>query len=94
MLSGVGPKDHLAKHGVPLVHDLPGVGQKLQDHMGVGALIPVKQGYSLRSVSAAQSWGSLQGLAAYVKWKVFGSGLLTSNVRCPSPFLPWDIWPF
>jgi len=33
MLSGVGPADHLAAHGISLVHDLPGVGQGLQDHL-------------------------------------------------------------
>ena len=32
MLSGIGPKKELAKHGIPLVHDLPGVGKNLNDH--------------------------------------------------------------
>lgn len=32
MLSGVGPKAELEKHNIPVVHDLPGVGQNLQDH--------------------------------------------------------------
>ena len=32
LLSGVGPADHLAQFGIPLVHDLPGVGQNLRDH--------------------------------------------------------------
>ncbi len=32
MLSGVGPADHLAKLGIPVVRDLPGVGQNLRDH--------------------------------------------------------------
>lgn len=33
MHSGVGPKNVLAEAGVPLVHELPGVGQHLQDHL-------------------------------------------------------------
>lgn len=33
MLSGVGPADHLRRVGVPVVHDLPGVGRNLQDHL-------------------------------------------------------------
>ncbi len=33
MLSGIGPASHLASVGVPVVHDLPGVGENLQDHM-------------------------------------------------------------
>ncbi len=34
-LSGVGPRALLAKHGVDVVHDLPAVGQNLQDHLCV-----------------------------------------------------------
>jgi choline dehydrogenase len=32
LLSGIGPASHLAKQGIPVVLDLPGVGQNLQDH--------------------------------------------------------------
>ncbi len=35
LLSGIGPADHLRSVGVDVVHDLPGVGQNLQDHMDV-----------------------------------------------------------
>jgi 5-(hydroxymethyl)furfural/furfural oxidase len=35
MLSGVGPAQHLADKGVPLVLDKPGVGSNLQDHPSV-----------------------------------------------------------
>jgi choline dehydrogenase len=35
MLSGVGPADHLRHMGIPVVHDLPGVGQYLKNHPGV-----------------------------------------------------------
>jgi choline dehydrogenase-like flavoprotein len=82
MLSGVGPKNHLAKYSIPLVHDLPGVGQHLQDHAVIGAIFPAKSGYSLSHIKATRGMGSRQGLAAYIKWKFFGSGELTSNVRC------------
>ena len=34
LLSGVGPAGHLADMGLPVVHDLPGVGENLQDHYG------------------------------------------------------------
>ncbi|XP_034244584.1 glucose dehydrogenase [FAD, quinone]-like isoform X2 [Thrips palmi] len=33
MLSGIGPKAHLQDVGIKLVQDLPGVGQRLHDHM-------------------------------------------------------------
>ena len=32
LLSGVGPADQLQSLGIPVVHDLPGVGQNLRDH--------------------------------------------------------------
>jgi choline dehydrogenase len=32
-LSGVGPADFLRARGIPVVHDLPGVGENLQDHL-------------------------------------------------------------
>lgn len=35
MLSGVGPAEHLRAKGVDLVHELPGVGGNLQDHLVV-----------------------------------------------------------
>lgn len=34
-LSGVGPAEELKKHGIAVVHDLPGVGENLQDHPDV-----------------------------------------------------------
>ena len=34
LLSGVGPADEIRAHGLDVVHDLPGVGANLQDHLG------------------------------------------------------------
>lgn len=36
MLSGVGPRIHLEKLKIPVVLDLPGVGENLQDHVASG----------------------------------------------------------
>ncbi len=33
-LSGIGPGALLQEHGIPVVHDLAGVGENLQDHLG------------------------------------------------------------
>lgn len=35
MLSGIGPKEHLAEKGIETKADIPGVGQNLQDHLDV-----------------------------------------------------------
>lgn len=34
-LSGIGPGDLLRRHGIPVLHDLPGVGRNLRDHYAV-----------------------------------------------------------
>jgi len=34
-LSGIGPGQALSRHGIATVHDLPGVGENLQDHLDV-----------------------------------------------------------
>lgn len=38
LLSGIGPAEHLQEVGVPLVLDLPGVGENLQDHVALGGM--------------------------------------------------------
>jgi choline dehydrogenase-like flavoprotein len=35
MLSGIGPAEHLKEVGIKPLHDLPGVGKNLQDHLGI-----------------------------------------------------------
>jgi len=42
MLSGVGPAEHLREMGVPVVHELPGVGQNLRDHPIVAVICQVR----------------------------------------------------
>jgi choline dehydrogenase len=42
MLSGVGPAANLAEVGVPLVKDVPGVGQNLRDHPLIGVVWSTK----------------------------------------------------
>jgi choline dehydrogenase-like flavoprotein len=36
--SGIGPADHLKAVGIPVVHDLPGVGSNFQDHLDLFAI--------------------------------------------------------
>ena len=42
MLSGVGPAEHLKRHGIKVIADRPGVGSNLQDHplISVSAYLP------------------------------------------------------
>lgn len=45
MLSGIGPAEHLRSLGIPVVRDLPGVGQNLRDHPKLYVTWRVKEGY-------------------------------------------------
>ncbi len=47
MLSGIGPADHLREHGIGVVHDLPGVGQNLQDHPSVAMITGARHDVTL-----------------------------------------------
>ncbi|MBU4464388.1 MAG: GMC family oxidoreductase N-terminal domain-containing protein, partial [Actinobacteria bacterium] len=70
MLSGIGPADHLAEHGIPLVVDSPDVGANLQDHL-VAGLAPEAKGGTLYGAEKP-----LQ-LAKYLTTR---TGMLSSNV--------------
>lgn len=48
-LSGIGPAAELAQHNIPLVHELPGVGENLQDHPDVIVRYLSKAGGSLKT---------------------------------------------
>jgi len=54
-LSGIGPAACLAQHGVNVVHDLPGVGENLQDHLQVRLVYectqPITTNDDLRSIT-------------------------------------------
>ncbi|MYL23187.1 choline dehydrogenase [Halomonas alkaliantarctica] len=57
-LSGIGPADLLAQHGIDLVADLPGVGENLQDHLQIRSVYKVKGAKTLNTMA-----GSLIGKA-------------------------------
>ena len=47
MLSGIGPREHLEEMGIPVVHDSPGVGQSLFNHLSVHINFKVKDDVEL-----------------------------------------------
>jgi choline dehydrogenase len=49
MLSGIGPKEHLENHGIPVLRDTPGVGQNLRDHPLVALRAKTKPDFILDS---------------------------------------------
>ena len=71
MLSGVGPADHLREVGVEAKHDLPGVGQNLQDHPYVVCIWKSTLGGSLYGADKPKP---------LLEWILRRSGPLTSTV--------------
>jgi len=55
-LSGIGPAELLCQNGIEVRHDLPGVGENLQDHLQIRAVYQV-DGVSTLNTSAASLWG-------------------------------------
>ena len=52
LLSGVGPEAQLAEQGIPLVHDLPGVGRNLKDHPKIYIIWAIPDNYPPQSRAA------------------------------------------
>jgi choline dehydrogenase len=67
--SGVGPAAQITPHGVAVIHELPGVGQNLQDHIGV-----VSQFTCTQPVTLARSATPLRTIWAGIKFLVRGTG--------------------
>ncbi|HEX7969485.1 MAG TPA: choline dehydrogenase [Stellaceae bacterium] len=62
LLSGIGPAVELRAAGVPVTHDLPGVGKNLQDHLNVNVIAAAQRPITLdgRSSGLAALWVALQ----------------------------------
>lgn len=73
-LSGIGPAKVLEDAGVPVVHDLPGVGENLQDHLEVYFQFHCKQPVTLNSKLDVISKGIIG-----TRWMLFKDGLGATN---------------
>jgi choline dehydrogenase len=72
-LSGVGPADLLAAQGIPVVKDLPGVGENLQDHY----LIPMTWRLKAGTISVNELTKGMRFLGETLKYVFQRKGLLT-----------------
>lgn len=87
MLSGVGPAAHLQQHGIPVLHDLPGVGQHLHDHPDV---VQVLDAPDLKDLFGLSLSGMVQTLRGIVEWRKHRTGMLTTNFAEAGGFLKSD----
>ncbi len=82
-LSGVGPGAVLQKAGVPVVHDLPGVGENLQDHYMIGLQWRYKQG--TMSLNELTHGGRL--VSEIIKYALTKKGVLSLPVAHVAAFV-------
>ena len=76
MLSGIGPGAQLQQHGIASVHDLPGVGANLHDHVDVVQVVDTPQVKDLFGLSLTGAVNAIKGI---FEWRRARSGMLTSN---------------
>ncbi|MEO8453181.1 MAG: FAD-dependent oxidoreductase [Gemmatimonadota bacterium] len=81
LLSGVGPAQELEALGIPVVIDLPGVGQNLHDHLATGTVYRATRPNSLMSA---------ESLPNVLRYLVLRRGPLSSNVAEAGAFLRLD----
>lgn len=76
-LSGIGPRDLLEAHGIPVAADLPGVGENLQDHL------QIRLGYECtRPITTNDALNSLFGQAMIgMQWLVRRQGPLAVGIN-------------
>jgi choline dehydrogenase-like flavoprotein len=75
MLSGIGPREELSRHGIDVCHALEGVGQNLQDHIDVFVRVRT---CSRQSISMHPSYW-LKGLWSLLQYLHARRGVLSSN---------------
>jgi choline dehydrogenase len=75
MLSGIGPADELARHGITLRHQLPGVGQDLQDHLKIHCTWRCTRPITYQHMS--RPWNKLR---VGLRWLRSHDGFAASNI--------------
>jgi len=85
-LSGIGPAALLQQHGIAVVHDLPGVGGNLQDHLQLRMAFRVKNALTLNTL--ANSWWGKARMA--LEYALHRTGPLTMAPSQLGAFLKSD----
>jgi len=70
-LSGIGPAAVLQKHGIAVGHDLPGVGENLQDHLQLRMAFKVKHALTLNTLLG--SWWQKAMMGCQYAWSRSGA---------------------
>lgn len=90
LLSGIGAADKLAPHGIEQVHELPGVGENLHDHIDwIAAYKGKRKGMHKETIGFSVP-GSVNMIREFIDYKKQGTGLLSSNLAESGAFLYID----
>lgn len=82
-LSGVGRAEDITSHGIPMVHELPGVGQNLQDHLDFILSFKSRDTDNF-GIGAA---GSIRLLGHIARWAKDGTGMIATPFAEGAAFL-------
>ncbi len=82
MLSGIGPAQVITRAGLKVVHELPGVGRNLQDHLDV---------CTLNHSHSNDTYDKTNDLAVGLKYLLFHRGVGTSNIAETGGFVVSDL---
>ena len=100
MVSGIGPADELNQHGIPIVHELPGVGKNLQDHLQArpvfrcrSSTFNVEIGNPLRQAAIALQYAVARN-GPMTMAASLGTGFLKSRPEVDTPDIQFHVQPF
>jgi choline dehydrogenase-like flavoprotein len=84
LLSGIGPPEHLRDLGIPVAHELPGVGKNLQDHIDYVQIWRTRGDTGTLGVSLG---GTARLWRAISQWRKSRSGMITTTYAEAGAFL-------
>ena len=91
-LSGIGPGALLQEMGIPVVHELPGVGENLQDHLQIRAVFSV-QGVNTLNTLANSAFGKAKIALEYALRRSGPMSMAPSQLGAFTRSSPEHAWP-
>jgi choline dehydrogenase-like flavoprotein len=86
LLSGIGPINELVLHGIPVAHELPGVGKNLQDHLDF-VMSWKSRDADMVGIGVRGTFNLLRDM---LRWRRDGTGLIATPYAEGGAFLKSD----
>ena len=84
--SGIGAPEDIIPHGIQLIHELPGVGKNLQDHIDFNFCFKTND----KNTLGFSPGGFLKILGETAKWLIHGNSMISSTLSEAGGFLKTD----